>query len=217
MSLVKAALANGSLREVKGSELNLYNEYICVNCSNKGHFYVEMLGSRNGYNVIWDDGELLAKTFPQDSFFIKYYQIPLAYLEGKALYENEEVWRVGTKDKYILFPWSGGGYLSIVSTLPVYKIPLETELSISEWSLTQPKAKVTINGVDVDKPETELPENNQKYYMPSLFTNIGYTTSIWFGSNSDLNYLNQGLVHLNPESAKKHAEALLLFFSKKDA
>lgn len=67
---------------------------------------------------------------------------------------------------------------------------------------------ITINGIEVPKPESEAPDRNTKYYYPHLIGIVGWYR--WSDHEVDIKLLKQGMVHLTEEAAIQHAKALIL-------
>ena len=72
---------------------------------------------------------------------------------------------------------------------------------------------ITINGFEVPEPLRVMPGYGDKYYYPNISLGIVGTIECtsWQNTNLDNQLFNNGLIHLEHESAKAHIEALLSF------
>lgn len=69
---------------------------------------------------------------------------------------------------------------------------------------------IKVNGVEVPAPEKKFPRHNQTFYLPQLYNNEFVSSYTWVGNSYNVSALKKGLVHLDRESAVKHAKAMLL-------
>ena len=68
-----------------------------------------------------------------------------------------------------------------------------------------PKRKVTMAGITFDAPETEAPARKTEYWL----VHCGEVfRQRWDDDSFDNQWLGRGLVHINNESARLHAQAL---------
>lgn len=67
---------------------------------------------------------------------------------------------------------------------------------------------ITINGMKVPKPETEKPKVGQLYYVP-FFGREDCLNLLWSNCEWENEYLQNGMVHLNPEAAILHKKAIV--------
>jgi hypothetical protein len=70
---------------------------------------------------------------------------------------------------------------------------------------------ININGFEVPEPVREPLEAGQEYYAPCLDIGSLYCNFTWNYDNYDFKLLERGIIHLDKESAIKHAKALLSF------
>lgn len=75
---------------------------------------------------------------------------------------------------------------------------------------------ILINGIEVPEPVREPLEDGQKYWTFITGWRDDVYQSEWEGSDSDYNFLNQGLVHLTREATEIYARAILSFTKIKD-
>ena len=70
---------------------------------------------------------------------------------------------------------------------------------------------ITIGGVSFPKPESEPLEHGTEYWPLELHTFLctRATPNVWQNSEYDLQRLHKGLVHLTPQNARLHGEALI--------
>lgn len=70
---------------------------------------------------------------------------------------------------------------------------------------------ITIGGVSFPKPESEPLEVGTEYWLLELHAMhcSRATPNVWHGSEYDLRHLRKGLVHLTPQNARLHGEALI--------
>ena len=72
--------------------------------------------------------------------------------------------------------------------------------------------KVSVNGKNIEFPEPVkiAPPDGTPYWMPAQRSSFGFNVQkyIWEGDDSDFGALNHGLIHLSPEAAQAHADAL---------
>lgn len=70
---------------------------------------------------------------------------------------------------------------------------------------------VTINGVEVPAPITELPNGLTKFWVPSILHTDGVVclNPIYVGPRYVNMCIERGLAHLTEENAKKHSDALI--------
>lgn len=69
-----------------------------------------------------------------------------------------------------------------------------------------PKRKIMIGDVEIDAPEITPPK---VYYVPMITEIKLHVKYVWNGDTHDLLWLKRGLIHLTPEAAIAHAEALI--------
>jgi hypothetical protein len=67
---------------------------------------------------------------------------------------------------------------------------------------------IKIGEFDVPAPETEKPVEKTKYYCPCLTSENNFSSSRWYNTSIDKEWLERGLIHLNKEAAITHAKAL---------
>ena len=65
----------------------------------------------------------------------------------------------------------------------------------------KPKKRVTIAGITFNAPETEAPKLGAKYWLEGV-------ELTWSGEQVEQRWLANGLIHLDMENARLHAEAL---------
>lgn len=70
---------------------------------------------------------------------------------------------------------------------------------------------VTIGGISFPKPESEPLSYGTYYWLtePTYMLCSRATPNVWQNSEYDLRYLRKGLVHLTPQNARLHGEALI--------
>lgn len=73
---------------------------------------------------------------------------------------------------------------------------------------------ILINGIEVPEPVREVLASNQKFFYPCLDHEDLVQVDRWFCYEEDQHKLEQGLIHLTEENARKHAFALLSFTKK---
>ena len=71
----------------------------------------------------------------------------------------------------------------------------------------KPKVKM-VNGFEVPMHETSALSGNTTYYTPDIH-NKAFNTLYWWGDSDDLEFLANGIVYLDKESATKCAKAML--------
>lgn len=82
--------------------------------------------------------------------------------------------------------------------------PLDTPYSV----LKVKQKTFKIGDIEVPEPVREPLPKNTVYYIPS-FSDYTIYRSSWWGSQEDIKYLDDGLIHLTREDAQKHAQALI--------
>ncbi|AOM42703.1 hypothetical protein [Xenorhabdus hominickii] len=73
---------------------------------------------------------------------------------------------------------------------------------------------IKIGEFDVPEPVREPLSNEQEYYVPILEGGKLYGELVWGNDDIDNRILHRGLIHLDAESAKLHASALISLTSK---
>ena len=68
-----------------------------------------------------------------------------------------------------------------------------------------PKRKVTIAGITFDAPETEAPKVGAKYWVEGVESTYEFE---WSGRPVERRWLAAGMIHLDEENARLHAQAL---------
>ena len=139
------------------------------------------------------------------------YLAPLCFVESKPVYKGD-----------VLYSKHGGINKRVISHAEVLDNPerfrLVTVCGLWEppekLSWTKPVTTININGYEVPMPERELLKKGSKYYVPSLSAAKAHIY-FWDGDIGDTQFLERGLVHLTPEAATAHAEALVSFTKKK--
>ena len=69
----------------------------------------------------------------------------------------------------------------------------------------KPRKRVTMAGITFDAPETEAPKMGAKYWLADVESTYEFE---WRGNPIEQRWLAAGLVHLDYESARLHAQAL---------
>lgn len=70
---------------------------------------------------------------------------------------------------------------------------------------------IRVNGIEVPEPELEELEEGQMYYVANIVDDDYCYSLQWDGHGVDIRLLKRGLIHLDKESAIKHAKAMLKF------
>ena len=70
---------------------------------------------------------------------------------------------------------------------------------------------ININGHEVPEPYRGEMFNGTFYYVPNVSGPNDYTESVWHDHVYDINIRKKGLLHINKESARIHAQALISF------
>jgi hypothetical protein len=70
---------------------------------------------------------------------------------------------------------------------------------------------ININGHEVPEPYRGEMFNGTFYYVPSVSGPYDYVESVWHDHVYDINIKKKGLLHINKESARIHAQALISF------
>ena len=68
-----------------------------------------------------------------------------------------------------------------------------------------PKRKVTLAGITFNAPETEAPKVGARYWLANVESTVEFA---WNGNLIDQQWLAAGLIHLDRENARLHAQAL---------
>ena len=156
----------------------------------------------------WSDGGVNAFDYDEHHYV---YLAPLCFVESKPVYKGD-----------VLYSKHGGINKRVISHAEVLDNPerfrLVTVCGLWEppekLSWTKPVTTININGYEVPMPERELLKKGSKYYVPSLSAANAHIY-FWDGDIGDTQFLERGLVHLTPEAATAHAEALVSFTKKK--
>ena len=75
---------------------------------------------------------------------------------------------------------------------------------------------ISINGFDVPEPVSTPPNEQKRYFVPSVTEDDCYLEHYWDDDSFDRNYLIRGVIHLTKEAAIQHAKALLSFTELKE-
>ena len=74
-----------------------------------------------------------------------------------------------------------------------------------------PKRRVTMAGITFNAQESVAPEPKTRYYVPQPIAMVNTShINYWTNSQFDRHLLERGVVHLDREDAKLHAEALII-------
>ncbi|BET96492.1 hypothetical protein [Xenorhabdus taiwanensis] len=102
-----------------------------------------------------------------------------------------------------------------------YEVNNKWEFCISDISFNHSFAYrlkpriIKIGEYDVPEPVSEPLEKYTRYYVPDIDDWVIQNASlIWTNDDSDMHYLQCGLIHLDRESAELHAKALISLTSK---
>ena len=77
---------------------------------------------------------------------------------------------------------------------------------VSETKPTKPpKKRVTMAGITFNAPETETPNMGARYWLANVESTVEFA---WNGNLIDQQWLAAGLIHLDRENARLHAQAL---------
>ena len=79
----------------------------------------------------------------------------------------------------------------------------------------EPPKFILINGFEVPEPEREPLKKDEEYYTPNLLSINNYSYQNWDNANSNMRYLESGLVHKTEEAAILHSKALLSITTNK--
>jgi hypothetical protein len=74
---------------------------------------------------------------------------------------------------------------------------------------------ININGHEVPEPVRNDLKAKDSYYTPAVGGHNLYNTFVWSDNPYDFQRLKNGVIHLMPEAAIAHANALLSFTSQK--
>ena len=74
--------------------------------------------------------------------------------------------------------------------------------------------KIIIAGIEVPAPSREPLNNKQRYFLPNISVERGYTDCYWNSEPRHMRFLNKGLVHTTIEAAQAHAKALISITSE---
>ncbi|CDG21026.1 protein of unknown function [Xenorhabdus poinarii G6] len=87
----------------------------------------------------------------------------------------------------------------------------------SFWSSHEYRLKprtIKIGKYDIPEPVREPLAAGQRYYIPNIcMVTTSYTWN-WVGNSIDTSFLENGLIHLDRESAEIHARALIALTAK---
>lgn len=70
---------------------------------------------------------------------------------------------------------------------------------------------ININGREVPCPVREPLQEGDVYFIANLYNESFVTSNTWTECSAAMLWLGRGLIHLTPEAAIAHAEALLSF------
>ncbi|MBD1229475.1 hypothetical protein [Xenorhabdus griffiniae] len=73
---------------------------------------------------------------------------------------------------------------------------------------------IKIGEYDVPEPVREPLKSGTGYHIPDITDTEFYAAFIWDNDGADAYYLQQGLIHLDRESAELHAKALIALTAK---
>lgn len=72
-----------------------------------------------------------------------------------------------------------------------------------------PKRRITMAGIEFDAPEMVAPKVGDKYYLVDITADISANFIVWDGAPCELEWLKNGLVHINYDSYIQHSRALI--------
>lgn len=98
-----------------------------------------------------------------------------------------------------------------VETVSQFIQKTPTERLEAELDRRRKPRTITINGIEVPEPMRVRPELGQSYYGIGLGKTKSFFRNNWDDDETDNLLFERGLCHLTPESAIKHAEALISF------
>lgn len=118
-------------------------------------------------------------------------------------HRHSELIKMWADDQNLEFQWrmSDNGHWSTCS-----KPSFDEDL---QYRLKPKQEYITINGVEVPKPETKQPNTGQHYYVPAFSKPEDYCCLVWSDSPHDRDYLEISMVHLNPHAATLHKHAIV--------
>ena len=68
---------------------------------------------------------------------------------------------------------------------------------------------ILVNGFEVPEPMREAPNDDVKYFIPSLRDDEFVDCHDWYGDSYDKRWLSRGMIHLNKDAAIAHAKSML--------
>lgn len=92
---------------------------------------------------------------------------------------------------------------------------LSSAKHINEYDFEVSASTILIGDVEIFEPHREVLPYNTAFFIPVLTNQSGFTQVKWWGNDSDLYLLENGLVHLASENAANHSAALIQFTKKK--
>lgn len=125
--------------------------------------------------------------------------------DGTKAYVRHHETKVVTDIDKVLFGYSNDGVILTWSVSGQYLAGLKSPKDILGM---YPETRI-INGFEVPAPETEAPEDGDRYYAADIGSRRFYEVYTWEGDNIDFRVLKRGLVFLRKVDAIATAKAML--------